>query len=79
MDSIPALILPKTYNDSLLSIKKIPGRLKSCPQWSIGEGSGLTEVLTPPLSDWEAVGVNPTADRRRMGFFIQGRNSNGFP
>ena len=33
----------------------------------------------PPLSDWEVVGSNPTAGMSRIGFFIQGRNFNGFP
>ena len=27
---------------------------------------------------WEVVGSNPTAGMSRLGFFIQGRNSNGF-
>ena len=35
--------------------------------------------VTPPLSDWEVVGSNSTAGMSRLGFFIQGRNSNGFP
>ena len=42
-------------------------------------GDGLTYVLSPPLSDWEVVGSNFTAGMSRLGFFIQGRNSNDFP
>ena len=38
--------------------------------------------VTPPLSmlsDLEVVGLNLTAGMSRIGFFIQGRNFNGFP
>ena len=35
--------------------------------------------VMPPLSDCEVVGSNPTAGMIRIGFFIQGRNFNGFP
>ena len=35
--------------------------------------------VTPPLSDWEVVGSNPTGGMSRIGFLIQGRNFDGFP
>ena len=35
--------------------------------------------VAPPLSDWEVVGLNPTASMSRIGVFMQGRNVSGFP
>ena len=34
--------------------------------------------VTAPLTDWEVVGLNPTASISRIGYSIQGRNFNSF-
>ena len=52
--------------------------LYASPQWPSGQCTGLTYVCKPPLSEWGVVGSNPTAGMSRIGFYIWGRNINGF-
>ena len=62
----------------VLTIKDSPSHISTVLQMAriviLGYGGGLS----PPLSYWEVVGSSPTASISRLGFFIQGRNSNGF-
>ena len=60
------------------SLSSISGRV--CHANSVAKWLRWTNLgVTPPLSDWKVVGLDPTSGMSRVGFFIKGRNFNGFP